>query len=198
MHFKIPALSGIFALIVREYSLELFRKTLRRSLLDKFLLFAGVSFVIAGVDRLYPQGGQMLKSINPLLTGDLLAILSDMGHGDEIAIVDANFPADSMAQRLVQLPGISATDTLEAVLSVLPLDDFVESPAAAMDSPNERPEIYPEFEALLHKAEGRTISLEPLERFAFYERTKEAYAVIATGERRLYANIILKKGVLRS
>ena len=139
----------------------------------------------------------MLKSINPLLAGELLAILSDMGHGDEIVITDANFPADSVAQRLVRLPGISATDALEAVLSVLPLDDFVDLPAAAMDAPGQRPAIYPEFEALLEKAEGRAIKLDPIERFAFYDRAKQAYAIVATGERRLYANIILKKGVLR-
>lgn len=140
----------------------------------------------------------MLKTLNPLLTGELLAILADMGHGDEIAIVDANFPADSMAQRLVRLPGISATDALEAVLSLLPLDDFVDHPAAAMDAPGERPAIYPEFEAALERAEGRALTLEPVERFAFYARTQQAYAVVATGERRLYANIILKKGVVRT
>ncbi|MBV2144916.1 ribose ABC transporter [Falsochrobactrum sp. TDYN1] len=140
----------------------------------------------------------MLKFINPLLTGELLAILCDMGHGDEVVIVDANFPADAIAERLVRLPGISVTDALEAVLSVLPVDDFVDFPAAAMDAPGERPQIYPEFEALLEKAEGRVIALDPVDRFAFYDRTKEAYAVIATGERRLYANIILKKGVLRA
>jgi L-fucose mutarotase len=140
----------------------------------------------------------MLKSINPLLTGDLLAILSDMGHGDEIVIADANFPAATIARRLIRLPGISATDVLAAVLSVLPLDDFVDRPAAAMDAPGERPAIYPEYEAALKKSEGRAIVLEPVERFAFYDRAKAAYAVIATGELRLYANIILKKGVIRS
>lgn len=139
----------------------------------------------------------MLKSINPLLTGDLLAILSDMGHGDEIVISDANFPAASIGRRLIRLPGLSATDVLAAVLSVLPLDDFVDHPAAAMDAPGERPAIYPEFEAAIKKAEGRAIALDPVERFAFYDRAKSAYAVIATGERRLYANIILKKGVIR-
>jgi L-fucose mutarotase len=140
----------------------------------------------------------MLKSINPLLTGDLLAILCDMGHGDEIVITDANFPAASMARRLIRMPGISATDVLVAVLSVVPLDDFVDHPAAAMDAPGERPAIYPEYEAALKKAEGRVITLEPVERFAFYDRAKAAYAVIATGERRLYANIILRKGVFRT
>lgn len=140
----------------------------------------------------------MLKTINPLLTGDLLRVLSDMGHGDELVITDANFPAAAVAQRLIRLPQISATDTLAAVLSVMPLDDFVEEPTAAMDAPGERPAIYADFEALTKTAEGRDIGLELIDRFAFYDRAKAAYAVIATGERRLYANIILKKAVLRS
>lgn len=139
----------------------------------------------------------MLKTITPLLTGELLAILSDMGHGDEIVITDANFPAASVARRLIRLP-VGATDTLDAVLSVLPLDDFVDAPSAAMQAPGERPAIYADFEAATQKAEGRAVALELIDRFAFYDRAKEAYAVIATGERRLYANIILKKGVLRT
>ena len=85
----------------------------------------------------------MLKSVDPLLTGELLAILSDMGHGDEVVITDANFPAASVARRLVRLPGSTATDVLDAVLSVLPLDDFVDRPAAAMDAPGERPVSLP-------------------------------------------------------
>ena len=135
--------------------------------------------------------------MNPLLTGELLAILSDMGHGDELVITDANFPAAAVAQRLIQLP-VSGTDVLEAVLSVFPLDDFVEAPTAAMDAPGDRPAIYAEFEAATAKAEGREIKMELIDRFAFYERSQSAYAVISTGERRLYANIILKKGVLRT
>ncbi|SDI43337.1 RbsD/FucU family protein, partial [Salipiger marinus] len=83
----------------------------------------------------------MLKSVDPLLTGDLLAILRDMGHGDEIVVVDGNFPAASVAQRLVRLPGIAADRAAEAILSLLPLDDFVDQPAAAMASPDGRPEI---------------------------------------------------------
>lgn len=139
----------------------------------------------------------MLKHINPLLTGDVLALLADMGHGDELAIVDANFPADALAKRLVQLPGISATDTLSAVLSLLPLDDFVAAPTAAMDAPDGRPALYTEFDRMLAAAEGREIPIECIDRFDFYDRTRAAYAVLATGERRLYGNIILKKGVLR-
>ncbi len=140
----------------------------------------------------------MLKNINPLLTGDLLSILSDMGHGDEIVITDANFPAAAVARNLIQMPGIAATDVLEAVLSVLPIDDFVAHPAAVMDAPGDRPAIYAAFEAGLLAAEGRSIALDPIDRFAFYDRAQAAFAVISTGERRLYANIILKKGVLRS
>lgn len=140
----------------------------------------------------------MLKSLSPLLTGDLLAVLADMGHGDDIAIVDANFPAARVAQRLIQLPGIQATEALEAVLSLLPLDDFVDVPAAAMDAPNKRPAIYDFFEQLMAEAEGRPIGLELIDRFAFYDRAEAAYAVVATGERRLYANIIIKKGVVRA
>lgn len=140
----------------------------------------------------------MLKNIDPLLTGDLLAILSDMGHGDEIVIVDANFPAAAVARRLVRLPRITATDALDAVLSVLPLDDFVAWPAAAMQTPEGRAPIYDAFEAAMDAAEGRGVGLELIDRFAFYDRAREAYAVIATGERRLYANIVLKKGVLRT
>ena len=140
----------------------------------------------------------MLKNVNPLLTGELLAILSDMGHGDEIAIVDANFPAAAVARRLVRLPLIRATDALDAVLSVCPLDDFVERAAAAMRTPDDRAPVYDAFEASMDAAEGREVGLELIDRFAFYARATQAYAVIATGERRLYANIILKKGVLRT
>ncbi|HET7314203.1 RbsD/FucU family protein [Salinisphaera sp.] len=140
----------------------------------------------------------MLKTINPLLTGDLLAILADMGHGDELVIVDANFPAAALAQRLVRLPASSATDALAAVLDLLPIDDFVDMPVAAMDAPDGRPALYTEFDNMLEQAEGRPIAMEPIDRFAFYDRTQRAYAVVATGERRLYGNIILKKGVLRT
>lgn len=139
----------------------------------------------------------MLKSINPLLTGELLAILADMGHGDEIAITDANFPAVAVAQRLVQVPGIDASAIVEAILSLMPLDDFVDNPAAVMNAPGERPAIYGEFETIIEQAEHRRIPLDVIDRFAFYDRSKTTFAVISTGERRLYGNIILKKGIVR-
>ena len=139
----------------------------------------------------------MLKNINPLLTGQLLSVLADMGHGDEIVIVDANFPATTVANVLIEMPGITATAVLEAVLGVFPLDDFVDQPAAVMQAP-ERPTIYADFANLVAQAEGRTIELQEIDRFAFYDRAKTAFAVVSTGERRLYANIILKKGVVRA
>ncbi|QQP88416.1 ribose ABC transporter [Skermanella sp. TT6] len=139
----------------------------------------------------------MLKTIDPLLNGALLQILADMGHGDELAIVDANYPAAANARRLVRLDGIDATAALEAVLSLLPLDDFVEAPAAVMTPGTEWPPILDEFQALADAAEGRAIEILGMDRFAFYERARGAYAVIATGERRLYGNIILVKGVIR-
>jgi L-fucose mutarotase len=139
----------------------------------------------------------MLKTIDPLLSGALLQILADMGHGDEIVIVDANYPASANAKRLVRLDGTSATAALQAVLSLLPLDDFVEAPAAVMTPGNERPPILDEFQALVDQAEGKPTQVTVMERFAFYDRARGAYAMIATGERRLYGNIILVKGVIR-
>ncbi|WP_277359993.1 RbsD/FucU family protein [Brucella melitensis] len=140
----------------------------------------------------------MLKNINPLLTGSLLAILADMGHGDDLVIVDANYPAQAAGVPVLDFPGISATQVAEAVLSLLPLDDFVDRPAAVMQAPNEMPAIFKEFEAVIEKAEGRKIPVEPIERFAFYDRARGAFAIIHTGEKRLYGNIIFKKGVIRS
>jgi L-fucose mutarotase len=142
----------------------------------------------------------MLKGIDPLLSPDLLAILRAMGHGDEIAIVDANFPAASTARRLVRLDGVSATAVLDAILSVMPLDDFMPEAAWRMqvvDAPDAEQPIFATFREILAAHEGQNIGLASLERFAFYERAKTAYALVATGEARLYGNIILKKGIIR-
>lgn len=140
----------------------------------------------------------MLKNIHPLLTGELLAILDDMGHGNEIAIVDANFPANANAERLIEIPGISATDILDAVLTVFPLDDFVEQPVSYMRAPGEALPIYAEFEASVEKGEGRKLALQAMEPADFSQRAANAYAIISSGERRLYGNVLLRKGVVRS
>ena len=139
----------------------------------------------------------MLKTLDPLLNGALLQVLADMGHGSEIVIVDANYTAAADAKRLVRLDGVTATAVLKAVLSLLPLDDFVESPATIMPPPNGRTPLLDEFQSLIDSAEGKPIQITEMDRFAFYERAHNAYAIIATGERRLYGNIILAKGVVR-
>jgi L-fucose mutarotase len=127
-------------------------------------------------------------------------VLRSMGHGDDIAIVDANFPAAAMARRLVRLDGLTATDVTNAILSVMPLDDFVPEAAWRMEvvgDPQAEQPIFGEFRAIMARHEGSNFRLASLERFAFYEQAKAAYAIVSTGERRLYGNIILKKGVVR-
>lgn len=139
----------------------------------------------------------MLINIDPLLSPDLLHTLRAMGHGDEIAVVDANFPGTSTATRLIRLDGISVTRATEAVVSVMPLDDFVDVPAVTMEvvgSPNEVPPAVAELRAVV----GDRGQCGTLERFAFYARAKQCFAIVQTGETRLYGNIILKKGVVRN
>lgn len=141
----------------------------------------------------------MLKNIPPLIGADLLHALRSMGHGDEIAIVDANYPAASAGPELVRMDGHSATDVLDAVLTLMPLDEFVEDSAVLMQvvgDPTKREPIMDSFAEIVAKHDPE-VTLQSVERFAFYERVFGAYAVVQTGERRLYGNIILKKGVLR-
>jgi L-fucose mutarotase len=142
----------------------------------------------------------MLKGLDPLLSADLLHVLRAMGHGDDLVIVDANFPAATMGRRVVRMDGVSATHTLEAVLSVMPLDDFVDEPCARMqvvDNPDAVPEICQEFQAIIDRAEGGRFQLGKIERFAFYDRARHAFALVQTGETRLYGNVLLKMGVIR-
>ena len=143
----------------------------------------------------------MLKGISPLLSPELLKVIAEMGHGDELVIADGNFPAVSMARRLVRADGIAAPQLLEAILELFPLDCFVERPAALMSVvPGDptKPAIWEEYRAIVRRHEAGFKDFEMMERFAFYARAREAYAVLATGEAALYACIILKKGVLRS
>lgn len=139
----------------------------------------------------------MLKGIPALISPELLKILCEMGHGDEIVIGDGNFPAASCAQRLIRCDGLGVPEILDAVLQLFPLDTYVASPVALMattkDDPT--PEIWAAYEDIVKKHNGET-EISQIERFDFYDRTKKAYAVIATSEKALYANIILKKGVI--
>ena len=141
----------------------------------------------------------MLKNIPPILGPDLLGILRAMGHGDEIAIVDANYPADAAGPALVRLDGVSATDALDAILTLMPLDDFVDDAAFCMQvvgDASKREPVMDAFETIVKKHEPK-MGLASLERFAFYERVSQGCAIVQTGERRLYGNILLKKGIIR-
>ena len=140
----------------------------------------------------------MLNGIDPLLGPELLAILRAMGHGDEIVVADANFPATANARRLVRLDGVSAPRALQAILSVLPLDDF-ESEAAFRMEVSDAPGTVPPASADLVRVladSGYDGGVGAIERIAFYARARDAYAIVATGEPRFWGNIILKKGAI--
>ncbi len=140
----------------------------------------------------------MLKNIPSILSPELLKVLMEMGHGDEIVIGDGNFPAASIAQRLIRLDGHGVPEILDAILQLMPLDTYVDAPVALMNigEGEEIPPIWDTYQKIVQEKEGDK-SIEKIERFAFYDRAKKAYAVIATGETAIYANVILKKGVVK-
>ncbi len=141
----------------------------------------------------------MLKNIPKIISPELLKVIFEMGHGDEIVIADVNFPAVSVARRLVRADGHDIPPLLEAVLGLFPLDQYVEKPVAIMQvvaGDNTKPTIWKEYKKIIQKSGENFSDFDMVERFAFYDRAKNAYAVIATGESALYANIILKKGVI--
>jgi L-fucose mutarotase len=146
----------------------------------------------------------MLKNIDPLLNAEILHALRAMGHGDRLVICDVNFPADSIARqttigRLLRIDNASAPRAVAAVLSVLPLDTFVDDAAIRMEivgNPKAVPAVQQEVQAAIDRAEGKPRPLVGIERHAFYEKAKAAYCVIATGERRFYGNFLFSKGVI--
>lgn len=143
----------------------------------------------------------MLKIISPLLSPEMLKTLAEMGHGDELVLADGNFPSASVAQRLLRADGHGVSVLLAAILQLFPLDTFVERPVALMavvPGHNYQPTIWDEYRRIIQASGELFTEFEFIERFAFYERAKKAYAVLATGESALYANIILKKGVVSS
>ena len=145
----------------------------------------------------------MLKGINPLLNADVLQALRAMGHGDDLIIADTNFPSDSVARqtglgRLLRIDA-SAAQVAQAVLSLYPLDTFVDDSAARMEivgKPDEIPPVQREVQKEVDKAEGKSWPMIAVERYAFYERAKQAYCVIQTGERRFYGCFAFRKGVV--
>jgi L-fucose mutarotase len=145
----------------------------------------------------------MLKGINPLLNAEVLQALRAMGHGDDLIIADTNFPSDSVARQtqIGKLLRIDATcqQVVKAVLSVYPLDTFVDDAAARMEVVGKPAEILPvmrEVQAEVDAAEGKSWPMISIERYAFYERAKKAYCVIQTGERRFYGCFAFRKGVI--
>ena len=141
----------------------------------------------------------MLRGIPSILSPDLLHALRAMGHGDELVIGDSNFPGESAGPPCIRLDGISATDVLQAVVALFPLDTFVEANAFTMDqvdAPGVLPPVVQEFQAIIDSGADNPKPIQPIERFAFYERASRAFAVIITGEDRPYGNIILTKGVV--
>ena len=144
----------------------------------------------------------MLKGIPAILTPELLKVLAEMGHGDEIVLADGNFPAESMGKDavVIRADGHTVPEILDAVLQLIPLDQYVKEPAALMKvvpGDNVKPVIWEEYRSLLNKHGENPQAVEMMERFAFYERAKKAYAIVATGETAIYANILLKKGVVQ-
>ncbi|HEV7285658.1 RbsD/FucU family protein [Kaistia defluvii] len=141
----------------------------------------------------------MLKGLSPILSPDLLWTLRAMGHGDEITIVDANYPATSAGPELIRIDAATAPQVLEAILSLLPLDQYDDVAAISMQvvgDPDRREPIVDEFEAIVQRHEPEH-KVHSLERFAFYERANAGYAIVQTGETRQYGNLILKKGIVR-
>ena len=141
----------------------------------------------------------MLKNVSPLISPELLKILAEMGHGDEIVIADGNFPSHSVNGRVVRADGHCGVEMLDAILNLFPLDTYAEKNVMLMQVvPGDTVEtpIWDEYQATMEKYEKDNTRTDYIERFAFYDRAKTAYAVVATGEKALYANIILKKGVI--
>jgi len=145
----------------------------------------------------------MLKGISPVISPELLKALAEMGHGDELVIADGNFPCHSVGKDavVIRADGHGVPEILDAVLNLIPLDTYTEKPVALMEVVKGdtcgTPEIWNTYEELLIKHEPSHHAIELTERFAFYERAKDAYLIIATGEKAIYANILLKKGVVK-
>lgn len=141
----------------------------------------------------------MLKGIDPRLSPDLLYLLAQMGHGDRLAVVDRNYPAESSGIPVVRMDSVDLLTALEAILSVFPVDTFAERPVGGMnqvDDPSAIPTAQLDAFKLVDRIEGREVGVERIERFSFYKTVKECFAVVITGEDRPYGCVVLTKGVL--
>ena len=142
----------------------------------------------------------MLKNIPGILNPELLKVLMEMGHGDELVIADGNFPCFAYPERVVRCDGHGITELLDAILRFMPLDEYVENPTVFMavlpDDPY-KPEIWPVYREIGQRYEAKGLREETIDKYSFYERAQKAYAVVTTGEKALYANVILRKGVVK-
>ncbi len=141
----------------------------------------------------------MLKLIPPAISPELMSVLMRMGHGDDLVLADGNFPAETNARELIRADGHGMANMLDAILHVFPVDTFVEAPVLVMqpvDPGDPEPPIWSDFRRLLTKHEGRPVPLQTVERFKFYDLARQAFAIVSTGETAIYANVILKKGVV--
>lgn len=142
----------------------------------------------------------MLKNIPKILSPELVKTLMEMGHGDEIVIADGNFPSEAIGKRVLRCDGHGVPELLDAIMQLFPLDTYTEKPVMLMEVvPGDPvvPTIWDKYKEIINKYEPENCKIEMIERFAFYERAKTAFAVVATGEEAIYANIILKKGVVK-
>lgn len=142
----------------------------------------------------------MLKNIPKIISPELIKTLMEMGHGDELVIGDGNFPAKTYGKRVIRCDGHGVPELLDAIMQLFPLDTYTEKPVMLMEVvPGDPvvPTIWEEYKSIINKYEPENCKIDMIERFAFYERAKNAYAVVATGEEAIYANIILKKGVVK-
>lgn len=140
----------------------------------------------------------MLKGLSPLLSPELLSVLCRMGHGDEIVLADAHFPGDTFGKRVIRADGLKVADLIDAILPVFELDSYVDSPLIMMAAvPGDKldPKVEKNYRASVDRHAPKTAAIARIDRFAFYDRAKDAFAVVMTGELAKYGNIILKKGV---
>ena len=141
----------------------------------------------------------MLKKVPKNLSPELLKVLMEMGHGDEICIGDGNFPAEEMGRRVVRCDGLMVPELLKSILELFPLDPYVDNQVFLMEvAPGDdyQPVIWEEYKKILQES-GEPCNIKYVERFAFYEQARKSYAVVSTSEESLYANVILKKGVVK-
>lgn len=139
----------------------------------------------------------MLKNIPTNISPELLKILCEMGHSDELVIADGNFPSASMGEKVLRYDSSDIPELLKSILKLYPLDQYVDRPVGLMECPEEEPSIWKKYKKIIEEEDDGDIKVELIERFDFYERSKKAYAIVATKEKALYANIILKKGVIK-